>query len=288
MTLPRTGTIVTYPAGAVAGDGTVLHVEPLHDGRHAVLLDSTPAHPVDAAWPDQGPDRATLTWAGGSAELLDCVVGATDGDALHLGADIPVRKGTEGWAFVVAHLVADAPPEGAEVAVAVDAGHRRALSLGHSGCHLVSLALDRAMADRWSKPVPADQLGRPGFDALACTASRILEHGSRDTYRLGRSLRKKGFAVDGLADALPAIEAEVNAALAEWGAAGGAMRIEREGDALTDRRAWVCEHPEGTVRMACGGTHAGSIEELGSVHATLRLEPVDGGLELTMLTRVSG
>jgi alanyl-tRNA synthetase len=285
MTLPRTDTIVTYPAGAMGGRGTVLHVEPLPDGRFAVLLDETPAHPVDAAWPDQGPDRTTLSWAGGTAELEDCVVGATDGATLHLGADVPVRKGAEGWAFVVAHVVTDAPPEGAEVDVTVDAEHRRALSLGHTGCHLVSLALNRAMADRWSKETPADALGSPDFDAAACTASRILERGSIDTYRLGKSLRKKGFVVEGLEDALPAIELAVNASLAEWVAADGAIRIERDGDALTDRRYWVCEHLDGHVRMPCGGTHAQSLGELGDVRAKLSLAQVEGGLELTMETR---
>ena len=105
MTLPSSDTVVSYPAGVVDGAGTVVHLEPLGDGRTAVLLDATPCHPVDAGWPDQGADHATLSWEGGSASVVDCVVAATDGTQLYLGADIPVRKGTEGWAFVVAHLV---------------------------------------------------------------------------------------------------------------------------------------------------------------------------------------
>jgi alanyl-tRNA synthetase len=285
MALPTEDTLVSYPAGAVAGAGTVLHVELIAGGRSAVLLDATPCHPVDAGWPDQGPDRATITWDGGSARVEHCVVAATDGLSLHLGADIPVRKGTEGWAFVVAHVVATAPPEGTAVTVEVDDEYRRALSLGHSGCHVASLALNAALADRWSKDAAADDLGHPDFDGAANATSRILERGSVDTYRLGKSLRKKGFVVEGLAESLPAIEARVNETLAGWVAADAGIRIDREGEGLTDRRYWVCSLPEGEVRLACGGTHPGSTGALGSLRATLALAEVEGGFELTMETR---
>lgn len=144
MTLPTTDTIALYPIGATTTEARVLHVESLDDGRVAMLLDRTACHPVDAGWPDQGADHATL----GGIEILDAMVAATDGEALFLGSDIPVRKGTEGWAFVVAHVVdADAGlTEGDTVIVEVDAAYRAALSAGHSACHLASLALDAALA----------------------------------------------------------------------------------------------------------------------------------------------
>lgn len=283
MALPTTDTHVSYPSGATAGTATVVHIEPV-GGRFAVLLDSTPCHPVDAGWPDQGPDRATLAWNGGSSEVLDCVVAATDGSQLYLGGDIPVRKGTAGWTFVVAHIVADPPPPGQVVTVEVDAKHRRALSLGHTGCHLASLALNRAMADRWRKPVEPDALGAPGFDGAANDSSRILEGGSLDSYRMGKSLRKKGFTTDGLADDLPAIQSAINATLAEWIATGAPVRIDRDGDRLTDRRYWVCTLPEGEAAIPCGGTHAVSLRELGSFEATLSLSDDNGTPVLRMET----
>ena len=82
----------------------------------------------------------------------------------------------------------------------VDAEHRAALSAGHTGCHLAAVALNAALAARWRKPVRTDGLGHPDFDQLAIVSSRIVPDGAVDTYRLGRSLRKKGFDVDGLAD----------------------------------------------------------------------------------------
>ena len=63
MPLPRNDSLVTYPQGALAGRSTVVHVT-AHDDRFLVLTESTPCHPVDPRWPDQGPDRGTLTWPG--------------------------------------------------------------------------------------------------------------------------------------------------------------------------------------------------------------------------------
>ncbi|MBG0740311.1 metal-dependent hydrolase [Paeniglutamicibacter antarcticus] len=259
-------------------------------GRLAVLLDVTPCHPVDAGWPDQGPDRAVIRVAGTDGgqgwPVLDCVVAATNGQELFIGAAIPVRKGTEGWNFVVAHLLpADAHlPEGAAVEVVVDAGHRAALSAGHTACHAASLALNRAMAPRWSKETRADALGSPDFDAAAIASSTIQEHGSVDVFRLNKSLRRKGFNTDGLAGELAAITSSINATLASWVLTGSPVRIERDGDALTDRRYWVCSLPDGEARIACGGTHVASLAELGGLHVELLTEEDQGTAVLRMVT----
>jgi alanyl-tRNA synthetase len=286
MPFPTTDTIVSYASGATTGTATVVHTQQVADGLVAVFLDATPCHPVDAGWPDQGPDRATLSWEGGSAEVVDCVIAATDGAELHLGADIPVRKGTEGWAFLVAHLVASAPSVGDAVTVTVDAHHRGTLSVGHTACHLASLALNRAMTDRWTKELAPDALGSPNFDQAANDSSTIEAGGSVDTYRLNKSLRRKGFTTDGLADALPAIEAAVNAQLTEWVATDAPVRVDRDGDLLTDRRYWVCALPDGDATIPCGGTHATRLGELHGVHAELSLDDGEGTPVLTMHTRV--
>jgi alanyl-tRNA synthetase len=300
MTLPTSDTVVLYPLGAVCNDATVLHIEPLPDGRAAVLLDRTSVHPVDAAWPDQGPDRAVLRSASASLPVLDCVVGASDGERLVLGGDVP-RPGTEGWAFLVVHVVEEGSAlgsglaEGSAVSVEVDAEHRRALSLGHTACHLASLALNAALADRWTKQPKTDALGRPDFDKEAIESSVIVPWGSRDRFRLNKSLRRKGFAGEGLgdgvgdnsADGLAALGERIDATLAEWVESAADVRIERDGDLLTDRRYWVCELPEGTARIACGGTHATSLAELESVRVGLAVEDDDGTPVLVMTTAVA-
>jgi alanyl-tRNA synthetase len=291
VSLPTSDTQVLYPAGATEADSRVLHIEPIagdfEPGRAVVILDRTAFHPVDAAWPDQGPDRGVLRAGDAEIPVLDCVVGATDGTELFLGADIPVRKGTEGWGFVVAHIIpqSDDLAEGDAVTVEVDAAYRTALSAGHSGCHLASLALNAALAGAWSKDGPVDGLGAPEFDETAIVDSTIFENGSRDVYRVGKSMRKKGFDPAALDDPA-ALAATVNATLASWIAAGGEIRIDREGDGLTDRRYWVAEISGKQVRSACGGTHVSSLAELGAVTVTLTTEQLEGAIGMTMETRV--
>ncbi len=285
--MPTSDTRVSYPDGDTASTGTVLHVEPLADGRSAVLLDRTAFHPVDTAWPDQPADRGRMRWSDGEVEIVDGVTGGVHEGELKLGRELPVRMGAPGWTFVVGHIVeGEAPAVGAEVGVTVDAGHRRALSAGHTACHLASLALDAALADAWTKPVPTDALGAPGFDAAAIQTSRIEEFGSADVYRVGKSLRKKGFDVAALDD-LDAVAARANAALAGWVASGAAIRIDRADDAISARRTWVCELPGQEARIPCGGTHLTSLKGVGSITVALELADVEGGRELRMRTSIA-
>lgn len=285
MTLPTTDTRVTYPQGALESASRVLHVEPREDGRSAVLLDVTAFHPVDSAWPDQGPDRGDLASGSHSWPVVDCVVGATDGSSLYLGGESPVRKGTEGWAFVVVHLVEGAAPaEGDDVVVRVDDTYRAAVSAGHTGCHLASLALNRALAGRWKKEVAPDALGAPNFDALAIETTVIGEFGSVDRYRLGKSLRRKGFSTEDFDTAAAA--AAVNATLAAWTETAAPIGIAADGQGLTDRRRWVCDLPGERAEIPCGGTH---LTSLAGITVTVRLElaDADGTPVLLMDTRVS-
>lgn len=284
MALPATDTVVTYPAGATSSTGTVLHVSQASSGATVVLLDATAAHPVDSAWPDQPGDRGELIIDGTSRTLIDCVVGATDGTDLFLGGDIPVRKGTEGWAFVVAHLVDGPVDVGASAEVRVDAAYRTALSAGHTACHLASLALNAQLAGAWSKDVATDSLGHPNFDALAIETSTITEFGSLDVYRIGKSLRKRGFTPGVLVDSLADVAAGANAQLEQWRASGAAVQIVRDGDGLTARREWRCDLPGHPVSIPCGGTHLANLSELEELRVALEVTELEGAIELRMTT----
>ncbi|WP_371480510.1 metal-dependent hydrolase [Kitasatospora sp. NBC_00315] len=292
MTLSTTH--VTFPSGAVSGESPVLAVHPLTDGRYAVVTGATPFHPLDHTWPDQPADTGTLTVDGIELPVVDCLTGAVgpDGGDLLVGADIPVRRGDEEWAWLVLHVLAGDPGDitGRPAALAVDTRRRAALSASHSGCHLLALALNAALAPRWRKdPGRADAFGNPDFDSLAMASSVMDTEASTDTYRLGKSLRKKGFTAEAtdelpaLADALPALTAAVNDLLAAWVAADAAVRIEAPGPELTARRQWHCELPEGPATIFCGGTHLGHLGELAELRTELRLTE-DGG-ELTAITR---
>jgi alanyl-tRNA synthetase len=286
MSLPAGDTAVTYPDGDLAAAATVLHLQPLDDGRTAVILDRTAFHPVDPVWPDQPADAGALIAEGRRVPVVDAVVGATDGTTLHVG-DAPVRTGTTGWAFVVCHLVEDATgiETGASVEVEVEPGLRRALSTGHTACHLASLALDDALSPLWTKEVPLDARGKPAFDQLAIASSRILPDGALDEYRIGKSLRKKGFAAAELPAALAGVANAANALLAEWVAADVAIAIERDGDGLGERRRWHADLPDGAVEIPCGGTHLTSLAGIAAIRVELAYDA--DASSLTMRTTVA-
>jgi len=271
--LPSRDTLVAYPDGTLVTSSRVLHVAPTSTGRVAVITEATSFHPIDAAWPDQPADAGVLRVRGEAHVIRDAVVAATDGERLHLGADIPVRRGTEGWSFLVAHLVDGGSDvaEGDEVTIEADAATRRALSAGHTACHLASLALNRALADRWSKPAREDALGSPDFDGVAIESSRIGPNGSVDRYRLNKSLRRAGFDTASLHDELDGVRRAVAAQLDRWIASGAVVHVERGGDGLADRRDWVCELPDRAARIPCGGTHLDSLAELAAVLPRLAL-----------------
>lgn len=246
--------------------------------RRGLVVAETPFHPLDHTWPDQPADRGTI----GGLPVLDCVTGAVpaSGGEVLLGADITARREDEGWRWLVVHVVDQEVPAGSPVELEVDAGYRAALSAGHTACHLAALALNAALAGRWRKEARLDALGHPDFDQSAITSSRISAHASVDVYRLGKSLRKKGFSAEDL-DLAETAE-RVDDLLRTWVAADVPVWVDVPGPELTARRTWHCSLPEGEVSIPCGGTHVRSTGELGAVAVTL--EP--GESELTMRTTV--
>lgn len=282
---PLRDTRVTFPFGGLTAVAEVLAVVDLADfGRTGVVTEVTPFHPVDDAWPDQGPDAGSMLVGEEEVEVIDVVRRATFGDNLLSASNIPVRRGEPGWAFQVIHVVSSngpVPAVGQQVELRVDPEQRTAVSLGHTACHLAALALNAAFADRWRKPVASDGLGHPNFDGAALSTSRIGPYGAVDVYRIGKSLRKKGFDAVGLD--LGAATATANALLASWVAAGASITVEADGPGLTDRRTWVCRLPDGVERIPCGGTHPTSLAGVAAIDVTLNL--VDA--ELTMHTTVT-
>lgn len=247
-----------------------------------LVTDLTPFHPQSHLWPDQPGDVGHARWEGNEAAIGPCRMGAISPDGeLFVDTDIPVKRGAEGWRFVVVHpLVGEySLSVGSRVELQVDSATRHALSLGHSGCHLAALALNRALTPYWRKEVSElDALGQPDFDRLAIQSSRVEPCGSREQYRIGKSLRKKGVNSEALLADLAVIEEKVNRQLADWIAAGGEIRRSRAGEAIIDSRYWHCMLEGQEVTIPCGGTHVASLAELGEVRVTLN--PAEEGFTL--------
>ncbi|MBL0626969.1 hypothetical protein [Aeromonas jandaei] len=247
-----------------------------------LVTDLTPFHPQSHLWPDQPGDVGHARWEGGEAAIGPCRMGAISPDGeLFVDADIPVKRGAEGWRFVVVHPLAGeySLPVGSLVELQVDNATRHAMSLGHSGCHLAALALNRTLTPYWRKEVSElDALGQPDFDRLAIQSSRVEPCGSREQYRIGKSLRKKGVNNEALLADLAVIEEKVNRQLADWITAGGEIRRSRAGEAIIDSRYWHCMLEDQEVTIPCGGTHVTSLAELGEVRVTLN--PAEEGFTL--------
>jgi len=274
---PTTSTTVTFPTGATSGISPILAAPVLPDGRPALVVAETPFHPLDHTWPDQPADTGVVRVHGAGAPIVDCVTGAVGPDGqLVVGDAIPVRRGDPEWAWLALHVVDEFPavPElvGASAELTVDTDRRSALAAAHTSCHLLAFALNAVLAPRWRKEVRADSLGRPDFDNLAITHSRMDERGSRDDYRIGKSLRKKGFTADGLDADLPGIRDEVETLLAQWLKTDAAVHVEVPDAALTARRVWHCALPEGDAHIPCGGTHLAHLGELRSLSVGLALD----------------
>lgn len=268
-------TIVTFAEGAVKGEGTVLRVESAPEGT-VVVVDATPFHPVDHTWPDQPGDAGTLSTDGESLEVSEALMAAvSDEGEFAVGSAIPVKRGADGWTWLVGHrVVGDAPAgvsAGATVQLSVDVARRAGLSRGHTACHLASLALDLALADLWRKDPGEDALGNPDFEGRANQSSRIHEDGAVDEYRLGKSLRRAGFDTETFAATLAERQGRINTQLAAWVASAAPSRIATDGPTIVDRRRWHCELPEGEAVILCGGTHVSSLAEFAAITVTLDL-----------------
>lgn len=272
MTTP---TIVTFSDGTVDGDGVVTRVEQTPEGT-IVVVDTTPFHPVDHTWPDQPGDSGTITVDGDSVAVAEALMAAiSDMGEFAVGSDIPVKRGAEGWTWLVGHRIEGTVPAslmgGAQVTLTVDEARRAGLSRGHTACHLASLALDLALSDLWRKDPGEDALANPDFEGRANQSSRIHEDGAVDEYRLGKSLRRAGFDTETFAATLADREARVNAQLATWVASGARSRIATDGPTIVDRRRWHCDLPEGEAVILCGGTHVESLSEFASITVSLDL-----------------
>lgn len=279
-------TVVTFPSGATSGTGRVLRADQVGSDSSVVIVDSTPFHPVDHTWPDQPGDTGRL----GPLPVVDAQIAAVGPDGrLLVGAAVPVKRGEPGWTWLVAHLVAgEAPVPGTEVELVVDAGRRADLSASHTACHLAALAMNRAAARFWrqGKEVRRDSLGAPDLDQLAMVSSVMDRQGSTDVYRLGKSLRKKGFDAASFADELTGVTRDVSSQLADWIATRSPVRVEDGGDRrLSGFRRWVCALPEGSGEMPCGGTHLAHLGELVGIDVSYALTEDGSGMTVRTTPR---
>lgn len=253
----------------------VQFVQSTSEATH-VVTDVTPFHPVSHIWPDHPADKGTMTVNGKSFDVVDCQVGAVElaSGELYVGQTIPVKRDTEGWAFVVVHILPFTDTFGAgDIALLdVDKEYQLSLSRGHSAGHIAYLALNKVLAQNyWRKDADRkDPHGNYDFNSYAQETSFVTPDKCLDTYRLGKTLRKRGLnSADMLSD-LKSIEQQVNVLLGDWLKRDVAITVDCHGEHLTDSRYWQCDLGEDEIAVIpCGGTHASHLSDFGSIHVTL-------------------
>jgi len=244
-----------------------------------VVTEKTPFHPVSHIWPDHPADKGFVVFEGKQYTVTDCVTGAFDieNNKLYKGSDIPVKRGEAGWHFVVVHELASnlILSEGDTVELHVDADYQAALSRGHSAGHLASYALNKVLEQGyWRKDASRkDVLNNRDFHSYAQVLSLVSENKSTDSYRLGKTLKKRGLNVAEMLADLTLIESKVNDVLATWLATKAPVVMTCEGDALTDSRFWCCDLGIGeSITMPCGGSHVQSLAEYKAITIALTLK----------------
>ncbi len=272
-------TEVTFPFRQIEGRSIVQNIARLVDGKVALLLGSTPFHPVDQHWPDQPADRGEIQVDGFAKPLVvdSCQIFAVHKETQEVkGAEKISRAEKNSWWSVVAHVVDPQTEDfegliGKEATAKVDLYYRQQLSLQHSASHLAAFALNLSTRHLWSKEAPKkDSLGSPNLDNLAIEdASTILPDRNEDRYRFGKSIRKNGLQVDLLFEQLPTIQASVNALLSQWIATKTRVDMSADGPTIDSRRAWRCELPAGSAEIPCGGTHVTNLGAFGRIEYEL-------------------
>lgn len=271
------GTVVTFAGGGLHATASVVFTAEVA-GEWLVVTDRSPFHPVSLSWPDQPGDRGWLICGANRSRVLDSREGLLNQrtGVLSVGDEARALKRSDPDLTSVVLHVTEAAPMARAVTLEVDATFRAALSLQHTGVHLAALALNRVATSFWTKdPQDPDSLGAPNFDKAAVVRSEISEEASTDHYRLGKSLRKKGFDAAGFLADLPARTIEMNEALRGLLVTAAPIRISPAEGPLANRRIWST-HVNGTdIAMPCGGTHLKDLAELTEV--TVSIGPTEDG-----------
>lgn len=283
------GTVVTFAGGSLGETARVVFAAEVA-GEHLAVTVRSPFHPQSLSWPDQPGDRGWLILADGRrAAVLDsreALLNRATGILATGDAARALKRGDPDIAAVVLHVLDAAVAPGEVVTLEVDGPFRHALSLQHTGVHLAALALNQCAAPFWTKTSDdSDSLGAPNLDKAAVTQSQIGAGASTDGYRLGKSLRKKGFDAAAFLSDLPGRAAVINETLRQMLTTPAPVVLTPGEGPLGDRRLWSTRLNGVEVSMPCGGTHVARLSDLAAVEVSLA--PTEDGFVMVTQSRAA-
>lgn len=282
-------TIVTYPGGSLSESAIITGVYNTDEGKRVVVTDVTPFHPLDPWWPDQPSDRGKIRKDSRVATVEGAVlVGVSQATSeIRIANTKGIKRSDESWVWSVGHVLGASDlvnfPLGDTCQLEVDPEYRHAISVGHTGCHIAALALNNVLEKYWSKAVAKDSFGNNNFDQEAITLSRIEEYKSIDHYRLGKSLRKAGFATEPFWRDFEALKTEITRNANEILRGINTVVVSPNRTPFHARRSWIAAHRERQLEIPCGGVHVTDPREVASIE--IELERLGDPNEFAMYTQ---
>lgn len=269
-------TIVTYPGGSVSEPARVTNVYDGEGGAQILVTDLTPFHPLDAWWPDQPSDRGTITVLGEALAIDRAVlVGTHQGTSeVRIGDIGGVKRSDEEWVWSVGHVVRGSRTReelvNAECRLEVDPAYRHAIAIGHTGCHIAALALNRALETFWTKSISKDSFGNNNFDQEAIVSSRIEEFGSIDHYRIGKGVRRAGLAADKFWSQFDELASKVEEGCNQILKDISSVEVAPNNTPFHARRTWIAIHNGSSLQMPCGGVHIKNPRDISNMQVKCR------------------
>jgi alanyl-tRNA synthetase len=270
-------TSITFQNGNTEGTSIVLAVIDISDDLAAIFFEETPFHPLNYKWPDQPGDKGKIIVEGQVINVLDSVTLCLNNSKGELKNNDQIkREENSEWLTLVAHIIGRKEIEnvnliGQSAFLKVDEEYRLQLSAQHTGCHISALALNKAVSEFWKKPIEKDSLDSPDFDKNAIQDSKITPEKSIDQYRIGKSLRKKGFDQLGFWSNIQRVQTNVNENISAWLTSPASISLLSSNSTISGTRTWQCalSNNIGIARIPCGGTHLFTTAALEKIEVTI-------------------
>ncbi len=273
--IPQTSTQITYPSGATQARSTIEDVVQKPGNNHAIgiVTKVTCMHPRDFRWPDQPADRGSLLINGKLVSVTDTVKARVIEGGYQIDKDITLQRGKESSeaTLVVIHCLDEMidARTGDNVDISVDQDYRFSISSGHSASHLLTLGLNEVLSDFWKKVPRIDENGFPAFTEMTLVKSEISEFACQDTFRIGKSLKKKGFDAELLWQSLPEIEMKLNEFIDNIVSDNSAKVLMRPSEcSINEHRKWHLDANRSYTK-SCGGTHLTNFSQISHMRVAL-------------------
>ncbi|WP_338884371.1 MULTISPECIES: hypothetical protein [Xenorhabdus] len=275
----------SFMTGQLSLNAIVIDVFKYDDG-YIVITNNSPFYPQNYKWGDQKSDIGVIAFNNHTLNIVKTYTAVIIDGKICIGHDIPDKLNSEDKLIPAHYLESLNGLEcqsmvGEKVKLSVDAEARYKISAAHSMTHFMSLALNKVANKYWNKDYDTDSLGNYNLDKAAIFKSSISELKSVDTYRFGKSLKKKGFDKASFLANIVSINEEMNLILKNWLSTGSEIQVEYTSKNIEDFRLWKSTVENRPVVIPCGGTHIKNTEEIQDVKVEIKPEENDEYIVIT-------